>query len=105
MTARRGPSRACSNPARPATATSRAAPTAASSASTQGAAARLRRDDAEAWPVPRVLDPGAAGYSDLAVGADGSIFCLYEGRARQGDRLLEPHLTIARSGGAGLHGA
>nr|CAA9249223.1 GH33 [uncultured Armatimonadetes bacterium] len=57
---------------------------------------RLSHDDGETWPVSKVLEPGPAGYSDLAAGADGAIFCLYEGRAREGDRLLNTHLSLAR---------
>ena len=30
------------------------------------------------WPTARVLEPGAAAYSDLAVAPDGQVLCLYE---------------------------
>ena len=40
--------------------------------------AKLSFDEGTTWPVARVIDPGVAGYSDLAVAADGSIYCLYE---------------------------
>jgi sialidase-1 len=40
---------------------------------------RISPDDGATWPYSRVLDPGIAGYSDLAAGPDGSILCLYEG--------------------------
>jgi sialidase-1 len=39
---------------------------------------KLSYDEGESWPVQKVLEPGAAGYSDLAVGPDGTIYCLYE---------------------------
>jgi sialidase-1 len=39
---------------------------------------RLSRDECRTWPVRKVLEPGWAGYSDLAVLADGTILCLYE---------------------------
>ncbi len=39
---------------------------------------KLSRDDGRTWPVSRVLDPGKAAYSDLAVLPDGVILCLYE---------------------------
>lgn len=39
---------------------------------------RLSADDGRTWPVSQVLDPGHSGYSDLAAGADGSLWCLYE---------------------------
>lgn len=37
-------------------------------------------DDGKTWPVAKVLDAGVAGYADLAVGADGQVYCLYETR-------------------------
>ena len=40
--------------------------------------AKLSFDQGSTWPVSRVIDPGVAGYSDLAVAADGTIYCLYE---------------------------
>lgn len=42
---------------------------------------KLSRDDGKTWPVSRVLDPGGAGYSDLAVLPDGRMLCLYEAEA------------------------
>jgi sialidase-1 len=39
---------------------------------------RLSYDEGRSWPVSRVLDPDIAGYSDLAVARDGTIYCLYE---------------------------
>ncbi|MBK9168654.1 MAG: exo-alpha-sialidase [Bryobacterales bacterium] len=30
------------------------------------------------WTHKRVLEPGASGYSDLAAGSDGTVYCLYE---------------------------
>lgn len=39
---------------------------------------RMSYDEAETWPVSKVIDPGIAGYSDLAVTADGRIHCFYE---------------------------
>jgi sialidase-1 len=43
---------------------------------------RLSDDQAKTWRAARVLDPGPSGYSDLAVGPDGSIYCLYERGAK-----------------------
>lgn len=40
--------------------------------------AKLSYDEGKTFPVERVLNPGASGYSDLAVGPDGTIYCLYE---------------------------
>lgn len=39
---------------------------------------RLSYDEGRSWPVRKVLDPDIAGYSDLAVSPDGSIYCIYE---------------------------
>jgi len=36
-------------------------------------------DEGETWPVSKVIDPGIAGYSDMAVTPDGMIHLLYEG--------------------------
>lgn len=46
---------------------------------------RLSTDEGKSWPISRVIDPGVAGYSDLAVAPDGTVLCLYEhgGRAAQ----------------------
>ena len=40
--------------------------------------AKLSRDEGQTWTTSRVIDPGQAGYSDLAVGPDGTVYCLYE---------------------------
>ncbi|MCA9229975.1 MAG: exo-alpha-sialidase [Planctomycetales bacterium] len=45
---------------------------------------RLSNDDGQTWPVSRVLDPGLAGYSQLAIDDDGMIYCVYE-RSNLGD--------------------
>ncbi len=42
---------------------------------------KLSRDDGKTWPVNKVLDPGKAAYSDLAVLPDGTVLCLYEADA------------------------
>ena len=39
---------------------------------------RLSRDQGRSWPEARVLEPGAAAYSDLAVTSEGQVLCLYE---------------------------
>lgn len=39
---------------------------------------KLSHDDGKTWPVGKVLDPGKAAYSDLAVLPDGVVLCLYE---------------------------
>lgn len=39
---------------------------------------RFSFDEGKTWPVKQVIDTAAAGYSDLAVAKDGTIYCLYE---------------------------
>jgi sialidase-1 len=39
---------------------------------------RLSQDDGATWPVSRVLYEGPSGYSDLAAGKDGAVYCLFE---------------------------
>ncbi|NIP94398.1 MAG: exo-alpha-sialidase, partial [Akkermansiaceae bacterium] len=43
---------------------------------------RLSRDDGKTWPHARVLNKGLAGYSDLAVGKEGGILCVFENGER-----------------------
>lgn len=45
---------------------------------------KLSHDEGETWPVKKVLNPGASGYSDVAVGPDGTVYCLYETNAGTG---------------------
>ncbi len=40
--------------------------------------AQISYDDGENWSIKKVLDPGFAGYSDLAIGKKGEVYCLYE---------------------------
>lgn len=47
----------------------------------QNLTAKLSTDDGKTWSVKKVIDPGSAGYSDLAVGPDGMVYCLYETNA------------------------
>lgn len=53
-------------------------PNATGSRERRGLTVRLSADDGQTWPVHRVLDSGPSGYSDLAAGPDGSLWCLYE---------------------------
>lgn len=39
---------------------------------------RLSYDEAESWAHSKAIESGPSGYSDLAVGPDGSIYCFYE---------------------------
>ena len=49
-------------------------------------------DDGATWPVSRTLEPGPSAYSDLAVGADGTIYCFFE----RGEKGPYERLTFAR---------
>ena len=40
--------------------------------------AKVSFDNGYTWPVQKVLNSDASGYSDLAVGKDGTVYCLYE---------------------------
>lgn len=44
--------------------------------------ARVSYDECRTWPVAKVVEPGSAGYSDLAVTPDLTILCLYEAEHR-----------------------
>jgi sialidase-1 len=57
---------------------------------------RLSYDEGRTWPVSRTLEPGRSGYSDLAVGADGTIYCLYERGIADGGRFVNKNLGFAR---------
>jgi sialidase-1 len=58
---------------------------------------RLSYDEGKTWSVARVLEAGTSGYSDLAVGPDGTIYCLYERGTTDGkDHFATRTLTLAR---------
>jgi sialidase-1 len=57
---------------------------------------RLSADEAHTWPQSRVLEPGVAGYSDLAAGKDGTIWCFYECGANGSDMFDTGVLRLAR---------
>jgi sialidase-1 len=57
---------------------------------------RLSYDEGETWPVARCLDPGPAGYADVAALPDGSLLCLYERGRYPGPQGGVAALTLAR---------
>jgi len=59
---------------------------------------RLSYDEARTWPVQRILEPGPAGYADLAVLSDGQALCLYERASAEGSAYVPEALTLARFG-------
>lgn len=40
---------------------------------------QVSEDECQSWREERVVEEGYAGYSDLAVAADGQVLCMYEG--------------------------
>ncbi len=60
-------------------------------------AVKLSRDGGKTWATQRVVEPGVAGYSDLAEGPDGTIYLLYEGGALRG-RGGNAYVACARFG-------
>lgn len=60
----------------------------------QNVTVKLSYDEGQTWPVSKSLEPGASGYSDLAVAPDGTIYCIYERGAAKGGGVQ--FLTVAR---------
>jgi sialidase-1 len=57
---------------------------------------KLSRDGGKTWPIARVLEPGPSGYSDLAVGPEGTIYCFFERGAEKQNHFHPATLTLAR---------
>ncbi len=62
----------------------------------QNLTVRISYDEGRSWPVQKVIEPGIAGYSDLAVGLDGAIYCLYERGGLGGNHYHTQGITVAR---------
>lgn len=58
--------------------------------------AKLSYDEGVTWPVAKLIDPGMASYSDLAVTADRTMLCLYEAGTLEGAMGKTTHLNLAR---------
>ena len=56
---------------------------------------KLSYDEAKTWPVMKTIEAGPSGYSDLAVGPDGTIYCFYE-RGKTGNHYQIRYLCLAR---------
>jgi sialidase-1 len=56
---------------------------------------KMSSDECQSWPVSKVLEEGPAGYSDLAVLADGSVLCFYES-GMVGGMYATKNVTLAR---------
>ncbi|MBO5670546.1 MAG: exo-alpha-sialidase, partial [Clostridia bacterium] len=48
---------------------------------------RLSYDDGKTWAKSLVIEPGDAGYADIALTEDGTVYVLYEQSAGVRDRL------------------
>ncbi len=58
---------------------------------------KLSEDDGKTWPTSKPLERGFSGYSDLAVGPDGSIYCFYERGSTDGkDNYRTGSLCLAK---------
>ena len=57
---------------------------------------KLSYDEGQTWPVTKRLENGLSGYSDLAVGPDGTIYCFYECASTDGNVYRSGNLTLAR---------
>jgi len=57
---------------------------------------RLSADDAQTWTHARVIEPGAAGYCDLAAMPGGVIWCIYECGALKGNIYHTSELRVVR---------
>jgi len=56
---------------------------------------KMSTDDGKTWPLGKTLEPGASGYSDLAVFPNGRILCFYERWNVPGYANRGYHLTLA----------
>jgi sialidase-1 len=57
---------------------------------------KLSEDAGTTWAFARTIEPGTAGYSDLAAGPDGTVFCFYERGASADDPARRRSLSLAR---------
>lgn len=62
----------------------------------QNVSARLSTDDGKTWSSAKPIEPGPSGYSDLAMGPDGTIYCIYERGAVSGSDTYIKYLTVVR---------
>lgn len=57
---------------------------------------KVSADNGQTWPVEHVVNEGISGYSDLAIGPDGTIYCLFETKLNPKDSwsLVLKRLTL-----------
>lgn len=56
---------------------------------------RISYDEAITFPVSKTIDPGFAGYPDLAVSPNGIIHCIYESGAKNQNHYLPMGISLA----------
>ncbi|MFP6596829.1 MAG: sialidase family protein [Candidatus Hydrogenedentota bacterium] len=59
-------------------------------------ALKLSYDEGRTWPVMKALEPGRSGYSDLAIGPDGTIYSFYERGSFDEHHHNTANLSVAR---------
>jgi len=57
---------------------------------------KVSADQGRTWQAARVIEPGPSGYSDLAAGPDGTIYCFYERGGLKGNHYYTEALTLVR---------
>jgi sialidase-1 len=57
---------------------------------------KVSYDEGKTWPLVKALEPGRSGYSDLALGPDGMIYCFYERDNFGKNHHNTKHLCVAR---------
>lgn len=57
---------------------------------------QMSYDEGGTWPVKKVLESNWSGYSDIAVGSDGTIYCLFERGGLGDNHFRTAALTLAR---------
>jgi sialidase-1 len=57
---------------------------------------KMTYDEGLTWPVGKSIEPGVSGYSDLAVGPDGTIYLFYERGSVSGSHFNPGSLCVAR---------
>lgn len=57
---------------------------------------KLSYDEGKTWTVSKLLEAGGSGYSDMAVGPDGTVYIVYEKAERDGTPRGKRSLNFAR---------
>jgi sialidase-1 len=57
---------------------------------------KLSYDECKTWSINKILEIGMSGYSDLAIGKDFTIYCLYERGSETGSDFDNSSLCVAR---------